>query len=858
MRHNHLVVVRFLLIFFVISFSACSGESGFYATDGDVPDDQGTDVPDVPCPQDQVCGETCCNAGDECVFNQCLPPCEFERCRMTCCGQGEECVNEMQCLPVCENERCGDNLTVCCDEGQRCLDGVICVTECNLGETVCGGNLDTCCPIGDLCLNNACVTPSNMCSDNYDCPDDSYYCDTSVWRCLPVGTGEICSGEPTFWPIEPVMEWYWPGITYNAVFYGNVIASPAVGDVDGDGVPDVVFPVYAGADMNNTLLVALSGNGDGAGNPRVLFTIPSAADPVGPKPYRSASVALANFDDDPALEIVYNIHGGGIRIVKGDGLTEVCDHNLYPACTGRRTTGVAVNITGGPHVSDLDHDGMPDILVYCTALNGHDISNAALDFAAVAGCAFNTTVADLNEDGFPEIVDVKKAITIDPATPGGVPLWSNALTQTAGFIAVADIFPDIPGPEVIFVRTSLFILNGRTGAILVGAGGSIISTAVAIPGGGSGGAPTVADFDGDGLPEISTAGQAFYVVYDPDCWDPPLRTGGLCASGATNFMLWQTPTQDLSSSQTGSSVFDFQGDGIAEVLYNDECFFHIYDGQTGTELVDPKIPSSSRTDAEYSLVSDVDGDGNAEMLVISNADQAINRDNCHVSWKTAGVSIDWLCQYTTCTAGPACTGGIGGTCAGTGYQCDAAGICRQPAGTHGVRVYGDAYDRWVRTRPVWGQFNYHVTDIESANGEWNVPLYEPHNWLSYNNYRQNVQGGALFPVPDLALSVSATVVCPREVRLLVVVRNLGSMGVPAGVGVRLVREDTGTELATLTTATTILPGGLERLLHVYEDLELNVDMTFSASLDDGNVIEECEETNNTALSEPVRCEPLGK
>ncbi len=841
----------------ILLFLNCRGEAGRYPQDSGIPDAD-TDAPDAACPEDRVCGAMCCSGNEECVYGQCLPPCEFERCRMACCAEGEECVNDMQCLPICENERCGDNLVTCCAADQRCLDGVVCAARCGLGETVCGENLDVCCPPGEVCLSNACVQPGRTCNDNFDCPDDTYYCDKSVWRCLPLGTGDICQGEPTFWPIEPVMEWYWPGVTYNGTFYGNILASPSIGDVDGDGTPDIVFPVYAGADMSNTLLVALSGNGDGQGNPRLLFTIPSAADPAAPRPYRSASVALANFDDDPALEIVYNMNAGGIRIVKGDGLTEVCDRTLYPACSGRRTTGAGGAITGGPHVADLDADGMPDVVAFCYALNGHDISNPALDFVQRTGCAYNTTVADLDEDGRPEVVDVKRAVTVDPLIPNGQLLWSNTLTFTNGFIAVADIFPDTPQPEVVFVYQNLYVLDGLSGAILVGSGGTRVSSSIPIPGGGNGGAPTVADFDGDGLPEISTAGLAYYVVYDPDCWDPPLRAGGLCASGNTNLILWQTPTQDLSSSRTGSSVFDFQGDGIAEVLYNDECFFHVYDGQTGAELVNPPIPSSSRTDAEYSLVADVDGDGNAEMLVISNADQAIVRDRCHINWKNAGVSIDWLCQFTDCTAGPACTGGIGGTCSGEGYQCDMTGTCQRPAGTHGVRVYGDAYDRWVRTRPIWNQFNYHVTDIEYANGRWNVPVQEASNWRSYNNYRQNVQGGVLFPVPDLAVSLSATVVCPREVRLLAVVRNVGSMGVPAGVPVRFVREDTGAVLAEVATTTTILPGGTERILYVYTDLDLNVDMTFSVRIDDGNAVEECDDTNNTAFSESVRCAPLGK
>ena len=41
---------------------------------------------------------------------------------------------------------------------------------------------------------------------------------------------------------------------------------------------------------------------------------------------------------------------------------------------------------------------------------------------------------------------------------------------------------------------------------------------------------------------------------------------------------------DHSSSATGSSVFDFEEDGYAEVVYNDETMLRIYDGETGAGL----------------------------------------------------------------------------------------------------------------------------------------------------------------------------------------------------------------------------------------------------------------------------------
>ena len=44
---------------------------------------------------------------------------------------------------------------------------------------------------------------------------------------------------------------------------------------------------------------------------------------------------------------------------------------------------------------------------------------------------------------------------------------------------------------------------------------------------------------------------------------------------------------------TGSPVFDFEGDGKAEVVYNDECHLYILSGEDGSELL--KMANSSRT-----------------------------------------------------------------------------------------------------------------------------------------------------------------------------------------------------------------------------------------------------------------------
>ena len=121
----------------------------------------------------------------------------------------------------------------------------------------------------------------------------------------------------------------------------------------------------------------------------------------------------------------------------------------------------------------------------------------------------------------------------------------------------------------------------------------------ALQGGGTGGPPTIADYDGDGQPEVGIVDASTYSVYE--------------SNGTVS---WSTPVSDMSSHATGSVVFDFEGDGYPEVVYADERTLWVFDGRTGAVRVRDES-HNSRTLHEYPTIADLDADGSAEIVVVN-------------------------------------------------------------------------------------------------------------------------------------------------------------------------------------------------------------------------------------------------
>ncbi|MBN1568671.1 MAG: VCBS repeat-containing protein [Acidobacteria bacterium] len=371
-------------------------------------------------------------------------------------------------------------------------------------------------------------------------------------------------------PLTPIQEWHWtPPAGDSFPTSWNVMMAPVVMDLDGDGIPEVIFGSTAstgGSYVEVGVLRAVRGTD---GSP--VFTVSDAAYAIN----TASSIAAGDIDDDGRPEIIA-CDSTGARLI-------AFEHN--GAFKWRSPTLEAV-YWGAPAIADIDKDGTPEIIIGRQVLN----NDGSIRWTGNGGRGSQSSigplslVADVDLDGSPEIV---AGNTIYRAN-GTIYAQNTGLPD--GFNAVGN-FDDDANPEIVlisggYIRLLEHNLAAKWGPVL-------------IPGGGIGGAPTIADYDGDGQPEIGAAGASRYAVFE---------TNGT--------LKWAAVTQDGSSNCTGSSVFDFDGDGSSEVVYRDELFLRVYRGTDGFVLF--STPMSSCTWYEYVLVADVDADGKAELVAVAN------------------------------------------------------------------------------------------------------------------------------------------------------------------------------------------------------------------------------------------------
>ena len=279
---------------------------------------------------------------------------------------------------------------------------------------------------------------------------------------------------------------------------GNGPRNVAVADLNGDGKADLVVV----NSTDNTISVALS-NGDGTFRPAVTYA-------VGSQPN---DVAIADFNGDGKPDLaVTSINAKQVSVLLGNG------DGTFQAAVNYPTSDMTLDLV----VADFNGDGKIDIAatdlfsgVSILLGNGDGTFQADRPFSTGA---FNgaLAVADFNGDGKPDLAVVNNnddSVTIFLGNGDGTFTQGAAYNFTGAIerVAVGDLNldgkPDLvitPGNSGYPVGAVMVLLGNGDGTFAAPVNyGTALSSAIGV---------VVADFNGDGKPDIAVTDQATNTV----------------------------------------------------------------------------------------------------------------------------------------------------------------------------------------------------------------------------------------------------------------------------------------------------------------------------------------------------------
>jgi hypothetical protein len=558
---------------------------------------------------------------------------------------------------------------------------------------------------------------------------------------IEVGFDESCGA--TVGAFEPVVEWEELGD-------GGSLSIPIIADLDGDGLPEITIGLCDPVAW--TICTLRSYHGDGSG----LYAASDVQ--IG---YGTGS-AVADLDGDGRPEVVtVETDDERFRVV-------ALDDTLVRKWTSTWFFDGEMDYSSYPAISDMDHDGSPEIVVGRVILNA-DGTTRGVGKLGRGGSELSTGYTE-DTNSFPMDVDldgVEEVVAGNALyTPDGEVKASAAIPD--GLPAVGN-FDDDPEAEILVAsHRSLYLLDTD---MTVKWGPIEFSDANII------GPPAVADLDGDGKTDFVAAIGAHLRAFDRNATE-----------------LWSVATED-SSGATGPSLFDFDGDGVPEVVYADEVDVFAVDGKTGVV----KFRSNehdSPTMYDVPTIADVDDDGHAEVVVSHQ-----------------------------------------------GFD----------VGMSGFSVYGDAANSWMDTRKVWNQHAFSNNNIDDALG---VPKKPTPAFTEQDTFRAaRILGGTGVNVRPSFVEVCTDDCDTGTMMVTVRVDNTGGEVVPAGLKVSLYANKTAGEylIGTATTTHPIDPGWSSPGLVFEFDttfLDGGVEGLWVIADDDGyseGVIDECHEDDNKAL-----------
>ncbi|MBC7774322.1 MAG: hypothetical protein H7246_02705 [Phycisphaerae bacterium] len=562
----------------------------------------------------------------------------------------------------------------------------------------------------------------------------------------------------------------------------SVVASPMVANMNPqvDSMPEII--VAEGSFGNWDKIQFYRGDGSNANNPLIL-TIPSGFDY-----YPAPGPTIGDVNGDGIPELLMSCADRRIRVFNNYTETPGAPMNFWIA-----SNGLLDFPDQRPLLADFDADGTPEVYAG-SDIYKFDFSNpaaptltkiingpanqgqaqyggyiegscnpTAVDILTVADCAGDPDCGGLELVAGPVIY----SLDLDLGDGDGyqIKVQRNlnsmipppAITYRDGYTAVADV--DLDGTLDIVV-SSLRQPN-QYGVYVWNKNGLIRFFPFPTNPVNSGSLACIANVYDDtkqgyavDFPEILVCSS-----FNLTCFNLHAAQ----SSPATPYW-WNLPTTDFSG-WTGSTVYDFNGDGISEIVYRDEENLRIlYGGGAPFPIgVDAqrnwfKAPSFSRTSDEYPVVADVDNDGETEIAVTGR----LSDGNFNVRGR--------------------------------------------------LQVFESDSGPWVPCRNVWNQYNYFIVNV---NDDLSIPAVQQTHHLElpapgsgvrpfnlYLSQRPLLNDNFLpfIPLPDAAAVIDQFICQGDSVTVQMNICNTGDKTLAAGTPVAFYRSDPTTTTALLLGA----------------------------------------------------------
>ena len=318
----------------------------------------------------------------------------------------------------------------------------------------------------------------------------------------------------------------------------------AVGDVNGDGKPDLVVTNWCiDETCQGGSIAILLGNGDGT------FGSPLVYEQANRNP---RVVAVADVNNDGKADIIVGFFSGEFGVLLGNGDGTFQGTVFYSAGFYADFTSLVV--------ADVNRDGKPDVIVSAGRGvqvflgNGDGTFQPGVAYTAGEG-PWSVAIADVNGDGILDLLATDSAPgwnTVAGLLGNGDGTFRSASTYSSGgayplSIAVADVSGDHK-PDVVVGNW------GSSVAVLLGNGDGTFQPPVSYDSGPGPVAVAIADLNGDGKPDVISLNDGNYTV------------GVLVGNGDGTFqpkVLYGTG----GGEQVGSvAVVDLNGDGSPDVV----------------------------------------------------------------------------------------------------------------------------------------------------------------------------------------------------------------------------------------------------------------------------------------------------